>query len=759
MTKNETQKTGFFWGVAGVTSLLAAIVAWPTAVDTSEDSIKPGTALFPKFTDPLAAGNLKIVTFDDEQGTLQNFEVKRDEKTGFWTIPSRGGYPADAVDQMREAANAFVDLNILDVPSVNAEDHGGFGVIEPNADTLSVGDEGVGRLVTFRGPKDDLGSLIIGKKVPNQEGQVYVRIPNQDPVYAVKLDDSPLTTNFEDWIEEDLLQLSSIDIDNIEVKDYTASFTLRGVALNRNYVANFKMDGTEWKLDSLGEYDPKDPLAKPKPVEVKEDDKLNTKKLNEIKNALDDLKFVNVLRKPEGISADLKADKDFASNKDAASALASKGFYPVPMGADGAIEILSENGELTTTLKSGVKYVLRFGKISGVSKGDDEKDSDDESTDESSEEQEEDKGGVNRYLMVSTSVDESMFPLPELERIPQNVAEMEAMEREKKPDAPDEKDLPPELNQPELNQPSNEPSDAPEMKAKDAEGDDATADDSKDGESTEKKADDPEKTGDEADKKDDGKEEADKDSETKPESDDAKEPSEPDSKPEDSDGSSEAEPGDAPSESEEPAADAKPTSETESGETDASGSGEASGVGEGQEPDEGDDAKSDEESDAAKDDGAGKDEKEDSPDAESTEAVEPAQASDEKSTEDAKPDGETKPAAETEPAGDAPEETQETEEEKQERLAAVQERITKENERKLDERKEKLEEARRKSRELNQRFADWYYVIPEATYSKLRIDRDEVFDDGSSDAAAPPAGGLPPGFGAGPGFNFPPAGN
>ncbi|MCC9643117.1 hypothetical protein LOC71_12595 [Rhodopirellula sp. JC740] len=48
---------------------------------------------------------------------------------------------------------------------------------------------------------------------------------------------------------------------------------------------------------------------------------------------------------------------------------------------------------------------------------------------------------------------------------------------------------------------------------------------------------------------------------------------------------------------------------------------------------------------------------------------------------------------------------------------------------------------------LNARFADWYYIIPEATYRQLRINRDELFvDPGASDAAAsgaPPAG-LPP---------------
>ena len=62
-----------------------------------------------------------------------------------------------------------------------------------------------------------------------------------------------------------------------------------------------------------------------------------------------------------------------------------------------------------------------------------------------------------------------------------------------------------------------------------------------------------------------------------------------------------------------------------------------------------------------------------------------------------------------------------TEEEWQERLEAEQEKITKENRRIMDERKDRLATAQQRVRELNARFADWYYVIPEQTYAQLRI--------------------------------------
>ncbi|WP_372899335.1 DUF4340 domain-containing protein, partial [Stieleria sp.] len=452
---NETQKTGIFWGVAVVVALIAAIVSWPSSNNDDGGNIGNviGTPLFSEFKDPLTAASLKIVTFNEAQGELKNFEVRKDAESGLWTIPSKGGYPADAIEQMRDAANALVGLDVLDVPTDNPEDHAGMGVVEPKLEDLEPGDEGVGRLVTFKDSSQKvLASLIVGNEVKGQAGQVYVRKPGQDPVYVVKLDDTPLSTEFQEWIEEDLLQLSSIDIENVELKDYNASLGLQGVSLTKNYDVELAKDGTTWSLTALKEYDKTNPLAEPTLVSVDPDKELNSQKLNDLTNALDDLKFVDVNRKPEGISANLKADKDFAADQEAATQLAGRGFIPVPLGPNREIEILSANGELTATTKEGVKYILRFGNISGIA--DDDKGGD--KGDASSADEGDVTGGVNRYLMVSTVVDESMFPVPELKPIPQTLEELDALDN---PAPPADESLPTELN------PAEEPAPAtPEMK-------------------------------------------------------------------------------------------------------------------------------------------------------------------------------------------------------------------------------------------------------------------------------------------------------
>lgn len=671
---SEAQKTLTFCGVAVATAALATFVAWPSATQPTDE--QAGKMLFAEFKDPLAASSLKIVTFDEEQGTMDTFEVRKDRETDLWTIPSREGYPADAIEQMKVAANALVDVKILDVQTTNAEDHDDLGVVEPKMETLEVGDEGVGRLVTFRGDKDVLASLIIGDAVKDDASKRYVRIPNQDPVYVIKFDDSVLTTNFTDWIEDDLLQLSSIDIDQVEIKDYTASLGQRGISLNRRYTAVVNQDNNDWKLGQLLEFDPNDPRKEGVPIEFTGEEKLNETKLNEMKNALDDLKIVSVFRKPDGVSETLKASKSLLSDDEAIRSLAQRGFYPIDVGPDGSAEILSANGELSVSLEEGVRYLLRFGNIAGVS----------ENKDDSEEGEKE--SGVNRYLFVTTMVDQAKFPTPELQPVPQSLEELDAM-----------------------------------MAAN------AAAEEAKEEEDSVQA----ERTNEET--------------ESQSESDAAEDPEavkDGDMKPEESamDSGNLEEANAEASNADETVPDESDAAEAIDGATEASGEGEASGSGQAlqevalQEMATQDDASEPTEVDQIK---------EGQPDNADGNANEGTVAD---SSEAATVD-------QTAPAVDAEDATQDglTDEERQEFLEATQEKITKANQRLLDERKDRMANAEKKVRELNARFADWYYVIPETTYAQLRISQEDLFnsdDDGDEAPAMDPMQGGPqlqmPGF-------------
>ena len=738
---NETKKTGLFWAAAGVSLAVAAMVAWPSA-SRDESGLAPliNTDLFAEFEDPLSAASMKIVTFDEEQGKLATFEVRKDRESGAWTIPSRDGYPADAVEQMKDAANSLVGLKILDVQTENVEDHDELGVVEPKLEDLEVGDTGVGRLVTFKDESQkNLASLIIGDAVKDREGQRYVRKPGQDPVYVVALNDAPLTTQFNAWIEDDLLQLSSIDIENVEIKSYNASLGLGGISLSRNYNAKLSMDGSQWSLDELLEYDKSRPNEDPKEVELAEGEKLNTNRLNDLKNALDDLKIADVVRKPKGMSENLRADKELVSDNEAVASLAQRGFIPAG-GRDGEVEILSANGEMSVGLKNGVQYVLRFGNVSGLTEEDDE---------EKEEGEQEPVDGLNRYLLVTTIVDESKFPPPDLQEVPKTLEDLENLlapetndedaedsgdpdaattgekdDDKKDDDKSDDTEAPEELNRPEENAtPEDDSKDEPSMKSDNADSD-AEPD----------KGDADEKTAEDTAKKNSEKTEADAD---KPKS-----------------------------------ADSNGDSAEESGEVNAEGSGEATVSGQAQQVDEEAsdvDAQADKAGDETPEEPSSAQDSD--PPGESKSADDPpskdkADPGDGSESEDEKPkdsDDETMPAdkdAETntrsttdfddaidksEPVGELDDLT---DEEKQERLEAEQEKITKENQRKLDERKDKIEAARRRSAELNARFADWYYVIPESTYGDLRIGRSDLVETESDDetsGSTPPVGGFPGG--------------
>ncbi|WP_283431183.1 DUF4340 domain-containing protein [Neorhodopirellula lusitana] len=647
---NEGQKTGLFC-VAGAAMLAVGLfLSWPAA-EREETSISAGKNLFEKFKDPLAATSLKMVTFDEEQGQIDTFEVRRDRESGVWSIPSRKGYPADAVEQMKDAANSLVGLQILDVQTRNAEDHEALGVVEPKLEDIEVGDVGVGRLVTFRDEaQKDLASLIIGNPVKDEEGKIYVRKPGQDPVYVVKLDESALSTRFQDWIEEDLLKLSSIDINEMTIKDYAASMTQRGISLTRNYSATIAAEGSDWNLVELLEYQSDNPLADPTKVEVAADQTLNTEKLNDIKNALDDLKIVDVVRKPDGMSDNLRADKDLISDNEAVSSLASRGFFPVSAGTTGEFEVLSANGELNVSVNDGVEYVLRFGNVSGLSEADGADDEAEAAT------------GVNRYLLVTTRVDEEQFPAPELKPVPQTIEELAAM-----------------LGVSATNE-TEEPA---------AESSEAGADMKEAGSEAEATESESEATEDQAEMK---QEEATDAEGTDSEATESPEPeaAEPETAEQDEPKATE----------ETDASTAEEAVEKASAEADVSGSGEATGEGQGF---------------------ADEEEGEESAEGEESEDEEPTDV-DEDSDEIAFAD-----------LG---------EDEKQERLEAEQEKILKENTRMLDERKDRLNDAKRRVRELNARFADWYYVIPEDTYRELRIQRDELLTTSEPAPAGPNGQGI-----------------
>jgi hypothetical protein len=250
-------------------------------------------------------------------------------------------------------------------------------------------------------------------------------------VYVIEIDPSKLSTSFEDWIEKDLLKLHSYDLQQVQVKDYSAELvpvmTPEGPRFRPTWDPHADMTlkyadtpEAKWSAEKLRVFDPK--KGDYADTTLAADEELNEESLNALKSALEDLKIVDVVHKPQGLSNDLKAGQDFMKNDQRLRQLASKGFTPAVTKEGGPLELVSSDGEAIATMKNGTRYVLRFGNLTSVTGGQDKdekvpaKDAKPDPKDKKADKS--DKNEVHRYLFVMAEFDENSIKRPELQKLP-----------------------------------------------------------------------------------------------------------------------------------------------------------------------------------------------------------------------------------------------------------------------------------------------------------------------------------------------------
>lgn len=696
---NEGRITAVF----GIVAAVALGLAWwskpsvATSVREVADELV-GTDIFPKFEDPEIATSLQIVKYDETLAQLKKFEVARDSDSKLWTLPSNDGYPADAAEQVKDATTPLIGLQILEVVAESAADHELYGVVNPD-DELAAGASGVGMLVTFKDQTDQvLASLVVGKEVDKTEGQRYVRVPTQDAVYQVEISTDAFTTNFRDWIEDELLGVRSMDINKVGVRDYALAQSLGSVTLSKNFDAEAEYDSasSNWTLTKYISF----ATGQPEPKGLEAGEEINKEFLNSLRTAVQDLEIVDVQRKPKGLAADLKVDDSLLKNEKSIAALQQQGFFAASIG--GVTEIFAAGGETIVGTEEGVDYLLRFGEATASLSAIDSEDGD---------------GGLSRYLLVTAKLNESRFPQPELEPVPQSVEEMLALEKGEQVSEPAESDA----------AASEESGDGDGEDKTETPAADETPDDSDPAE---------EKKSEETAEEDPAGEVGSESKEAATKEDAGKE----ESGENESDGSESSEA----TESTEDPSESKADPEESTSEPDPAEDPDDCGAypQEGDEPEEAstDPQESKEEADEAKAVGES-----DETAAEVT-SNDDVKKSEETSTDKAESD---------EPMQEEPAETQE---ELEERLEALKEEIARENQRKIDERNDNIDKARKKVLELNARFSEWYYVVGDSAYKKLKITREDLIKKAEPDPAAGNAfPNLPPGAAPGlPGGQLPP---
>ena len=435
MNRNENSKTLWFLAVAAV--LVA--VAWmsrPVAAIKTEAAVI-GKKLFPEFSEPGAVDNLQVLQYDQAKGQSVALEVAK--LNGLWVIPSHSKYPADAKEHLAAAANSLIDLTIIglapgfSVGSSSVDEtalrkaHNRFGVVDPDPKNVKSSDDGIGTRVTMKDAAGhQLASAIIGKPVPDQPDQCYIRVVGKDQVYVVKLDTGKLSVRFDDWIEPNLLNLNTMDLKKIDVKDYT--FTITPVKSGNQVVlepvqtfkGEFVLDtpagDQPWKLAKELALDPSKEKMVSRPLAA--DEELNVTSLDALKSALEDLKIVDVERKPAAVPADLRVRK---VDEETLGTLMERGFFMVPISKDPDVpqEIFSNSGDISLQLADGARYILRFGVTTGESsaaekkkKGAAKSDKDDKAKDDTSP-------GMDRYLMVTADFNQDAVAKPVLDKLPE----------------------------------------------------------------------------------------------------------------------------------------------------------------------------------------------------------------------------------------------------------------------------------------------------------------------------------------------------
>ncbi len=446
----ETTKTSIFLTLAVVLVGLAFMTRPVVREVKMEEMV--GKPLFQKFTDPLAVKKLEIVRMD-AAGEVDDFRIA--EIDGVWSIPSHDNYPADAKDQMGRVTEALVDLKVLDVVAKPGDVtdatslHTLYGVIDPQSEQASIG-EGIGVKVVLTGAGEEpLVDLIVGKEVapkekknpedPEESGKMrYVRVTGEVSVYVVEIDPSRFSTNFDQWIEKNLLDINTFDVKEIYVDEYSLQVELEMTQRGpREVIAPTFIGDMTFTYDASGTGAEKWSLKKWMGFrgqkyeyyerKLKPEQELNVETLDGMISALNDLKIVDVTKKPAALAGALRKGESLEAVEPDPS-LKKSGFFLVPMPdlkggtTQSRKQLLSNEGDIQLRMKDGIRYHFRFGDLTGT-----ESEIEAETTSPVM--------GANRYLFITADFDPSAIPpadIKPLKELPVSKEPNEEFERQVK---------------------------------------------------------------------------------------------------------------------------------------------------------------------------------------------------------------------------------------------------------------------------------------------------------------------------------------
>lgn len=405
---SESAKTFSLVGVAVLLAIIA-VVSRPR-MSSGELEGQVGQPLFSEWQDPAAAKSLEITSVDETTNSLDDFKVA--DVNGSWVVPSHDDYPANAKEHVFKAASSLIGLRVLAVVSNKPGDQETYGVVEPSEKTLTTSSfSGFGRLVVVKDAAGkNLAQLVVGKEDKSTaEGAPsnlrFVRRAGQDRIYRVSLDTDVLTTKFQDWVDTDILAMKQPwDVNSLQIRDYSLE-----QAVNRKDDVALAFDESKatWSLKQLTEYKDNQPKVTTK---LPPDEELDSTKINDLKTNLSGLKLVNVARKPAGFIEKLKTGKNWLDDPQADSSLLDGGFVAFPR--KNPTDVLGAGGDVTVGMKDGVEYTVRFGGAAMTLKSDSGEKKSPTSKDTK-------HTTVERVVFVTARFNPDLIPKPALEPLPE----------------------------------------------------------------------------------------------------------------------------------------------------------------------------------------------------------------------------------------------------------------------------------------------------------------------------------------------------
>jgi hypothetical protein len=362
--------------LAVIGAVLAHVMTRPPTIEEGYSDI--GEEFYPAFTEPESATALRVAAWNPASNRVEQFEVRNNG--GKWVIPSHNNYPADGEQQLARAAASAVGIVRGSIASQQKQSHARFGVIDPLDAAATQGPGETGTRITLFDKDQPLADYIIGQRVGDvavegdttpppadaggrqeKAGRYYVRTPDDVRVFVadVKID---VSTRFRDWIEKNLLELTSTDLRRIVVDQYSVDESRWAIwqqmRAARQIGADEILDGVleQGDISELSRETASSPwqLAGMDPAT----EKVKASVVSAMSRALAGLQIVGIRKKPEAL---VKFFRDgFIDQFEAGEVqldLAQHGFY-----FDGR-HLLSNEGEIAAGSKDGVLYTLRFGEV------------------------------------------------------------------------------------------------------------------------------------------------------------------------------------------------------------------------------------------------------------------------------------------------------------------------------------------------------------------------------------------------------------